>query len=370
MGEAFPLHDHAARRDRVRERLAELDVDLLYVTGSANVAYLTGFTGSNGQLLVACDPAGDALLTDPRYVGRAATEAPDVDAVITRTPVDVATDRAHGRLGFEGTHVTWHQGQQLVDALAERGGSAVATADVVEGLRVVKDVSEVARIREACRITTDAFADLLDDLRPGRTERDLAVQLERRFVDLGADVLAFPSIVASGPNGAIPHHEPTDRTLERGDLVTFDVGALVDGYHADFTRTVAVGGPPRGEWEELHALVAAAQRTGVDAAVADATCEEVDEAARAVLREAGREDAFVHGIGHGLGLQIHEAPIVTASPTARLAASTVLTVEPGVYLPDVPVPGGVRIEDTIVVTADGPPEHLTVAQHALLTVPG
>ncbi len=370
----LPDHDFARRRDRLRKALAEVEASALYVTGAANVAYLTGFTGSNGQVLVTREDGGDALFTDARYDGRAAVEATDIEAVITRTPLEVALERVEGRLAFEGDHVSFRQGSELIEAAHEAGREAVASEGLVEELRVVKDDSEVARLRLACEITTAAFAAMLEGLRPGRTERDVAIELERRFVDLGADGLAFDLIVASGPNGAIPHHEPTDRAIERGELVTFDIGARVEGYHADFTRTVAVG-RPHPAWVELHQLVVEAQRHGVEAATADATCESVDAAARDLIDEAGQADAFVHGIGHGVGLEIHEAPIVSTRPTARLAASTVITVEPGVYLPesadrpaDAP-PGGIRIEDTVLVCADGPADPLTVAPHDLQILP-
>ena len=369
-----PRHDFGARRDRLRARLAGTGIDALYVTGAANVAYLTGFTGSNGQVVVGADAAADVLLTDARYEGRAAVESPDLTAVVTRAPVDEALDRSQGRLGFEGQHVSYDQGMSLLSTAGDRDRGLVSCSGLVEGLRILKDPSEVALLRRACQITTAAFEAMLDGLRPGRTEHDLAVELERRFVDGGADGLAFDLIVASGPNGAVPHHEPTDRAVERGDLVTFDIGARVGGYHADFTRTVAVG-QPHGAWVELHQLVAAAQQAGVDAVTAGVSCEQVDRAAREVIDGAGHGAAFVHGIGHGVGLEIHEAPMVSTHPTASREPSTVLTVEPGVYLPaaadrpaDAP-PGGIRIEDTVLVTDGGPAEALTLAPHQLITLP-
>lgn len=371
----LPAHDHAGRRDRLRARLSEAGVDALYVTGSANVAYLTGFTGSNGQVLVGADPDADLLCTDARYEGRAAVEAPDVPTLVTRSPMQAALDRVDASLGFEADQLTYRQGRRLVDEADERQRTARPCDGLVEDLRLHKEPSELARLRRACAITVAAFTDMLEGLRPGRTERDLAIELERRFVELGADGLAFDPIVGVGPHAAVPHHEPTGRAVAHGELVLFDIGARVDGYHADFTRTVAVGEVPPG-WAEIHELVVRAQQAGVDAVRAEATCGTVDEAARSVIDDAGHGDAFVHGLGHGVGLQIHEAPIVTVETAARLGASTVLTVEPGVYLPEaagrpdgVP-PGGVRIEDTVVVTPDGPAEHLTDAPHALVTLPG
>jgi Xaa-Pro aminopeptidase len=248
------------------------------------------------------------------------------------------------------------------------------TTDLVEALRVVKEPSEIARLERACQITVAAFDAMLEGLHPGRTERDLAIELERRFVDLGADGLAFTPIVASGPNGAVPHHHPTHRAIEAGDLVTFDIGARVDGYHADFTRTVAVG-KPWHTWMEIHALVEAAQAAGMAAATAGRPLADVDRAARDIITNAGHGDAFVHGTGHGVGLQIHEAPMVSGRATGSLAASTVITVEPGVYLADHAArslgtaPGGVRIEDTVLVTPNGPAQPLTDAPRALVVLP-
>lgn len=371
---SLPPHDHTGRRDRLRAHLAELGCDALYVAGSANVAYLTGFTGSNGQVVVATDPAADALFTDARYEGRAAVRSPHIETVITRTPFVVALERTEGRLAFEGEHVSYHLGTELLAKAGDAGREMVTCRGAVEAQRTVKEPSEVARLRLACQLTVTAFDELLLSLRPGRTERELATWLERRMVDLGADGLAFDLIVASGPNGAIPHHLPTDRPIEAGDLVTFDIGALVDGYHADFTRTVAVG-QPHPAWVELYGVVQGAQRAGVDAVVAGATCEAVDSAARHVIEEAGLGEAFVHGIGHGVGLEIHEAPIVSTVPTASLEASTAITVEPGVYLPaavERPAgapPGGIRIEDSVVVSAEGPADCLTVAPHDLIILP-
>lgn len=367
-------HDFAARRDRLRARMAADGVDGLYVTGPANVAYLTGFTGSNGQVVVGAEAAADALLTDSRYEGRAAVESPDVPTVVTRHPFEQVLDRVPGRVGFEDEHVTHRVGTGLLTTAGARDRELVACTGLVEDLRLVKDASEVDLLRHACAITTGAFDDMLAGLHRGRTERDVAIELERRFVDAGADGLAFDLIVASGPNGAVPHHEPTDRPIEDGDLVVFDIGAQVGGYHADFTRTVAVGQPPQ-TWVELHRLVVRAQRAGVEAARAGARCQQVDRAARDLIGEGGHGDAFVHGVGHGVGLEIHEAPIVSARPAARLAPSMVLTVEPGIYLPaaadrpaDTP-PGGVRVEDTVLVAADGPAEPLTIAPHDLLILP-
>jgi Xaa-Pro aminopeptidase len=352
--------DRARRRDRLVPALSAVGADLLLVTAPPNVAYLSGFTGSNGQLLLAASPGGHRLVTDDRYLARARDEAPDLPCERSRDPGGVALDllAAGGgrRLAVEADHLSWSDAERLRTRAADRGVELVPTTELVAPLRSVKDDAEVASLARACAITTTALQELCADrVRPGVTERDLAVWLERRFVDLGADDVAFPTIVASGPNGAVPHHAPTHRPLGGGELVTIDCGARVDGYHADCTRTVAVGDPPP-ELVAVHALVERAQAAGRAAAVAGASGGDVDAAAREVIVAAGYGEAFVHGTGHGVGLEVHEPPAVSRGAGATLVAGTALTVEPGVYLPGI---GGVRIEDTIVVTADGAPRVLT-----------
>lgn len=358
-----PLHDHGARRDRLRRLLVDDHAGVLLVTDPRNVRYLTGFTGSNGQLLLGPDEATTSLLTDERYDGRAATEAGDLDRTLDRDPVGVAltritaiaTDRP--RLVVEADHLTWAAARELEERAGGAGVDVVPTDGLVAMLRLVKDDAEVARLAAACAITTEALAWVLDEVvAVGMTERAVATALERRFVDLGADGVAFPSIVAAGLHGAIPHHEPTDRPIARGDLVTIDCGALVDGYHADHTRTVAVGDPVDPELVRVHEVVEAAQAAGRDAVRAGAAAADVDLAAREVVTSVGYGQAFVHGTGHGVGLQIHEAPAVSQGSAATLRPGIVLTVEPGIYLPG---RGGVRIEDTVVVTAEPPARVLT-----------
>jgi Xaa-Pro aminopeptidase len=364
----------AARRERLRAELVAHHLDVLLVTDPRNVRYLTGFRGSNGQLLLAAAEAAgaDRLVTDERYLARAASEAGDLEVACSREPgevaLTVARTTAGRRLGVEAEHLTWAQARALEDEAATSPTvEVVATEGWVEALRQVKDDAEVAALAAACELTTTALAWLLvSRVRPGVTERELARTLEQRFVELGAEGVAFPSIVAAGPNGASPHHEPTDRPIVAGELVTIDCGARVDGYHADCTRTVAVGAPPAPELIEVHDLVRRAQAAGRAAARVCATGGDVDAAAREVIEAAGHGDAFVHGTGHGVGLAIHELPAVAMGSGATLDADTVLTVEPGVYLPGL---GGVRIEDTIVVTADASPRLLTDLPHELRVLP-
>lgn len=342
---------HAARRARLAAVLAERDADAALVTSLVNVRYLTGLASSNAAVLVTA--GGEAVLaTDPRYAGTAERDCPDVELVIDRRTALVLAERVAtgkpARLAYETHQVTVERFEQLTEAAA--GVELVSLVRAVEELRRVKDESELALLAEACALTDRAFTEVLPAIRAGLTERELAVALERRMVDLGADRPAFESIVASGPNGAVPHHRPGDRTIAAGDLVTMDFGALYQGYHADMTRTVAVGQP--AAWQrDLYELVHRAQRAGCAAARPGAETLQVDAAARQVIEQAGHGEEFPHGLGHGVGLEIHEAPLMGYDKTGTLGARVPVTIEPGVYVSG---RGGVRIEDTLVVRADDP----------------
>ncbi len=349
-GAALPPMDHAGRRDRLRARLEAAGCSVLVVTAPSDVTYLSGFTGSNGTLLVDVDPAADLLVTDARYRERCGTL--DVPRVETSRRVEAVVAGLGARpVGVDADHMTLAQAARLTAARPD--GPLVHTSGLVAPLRAVKDDAELARLRRAGAITVDAFVAVADTaLRPGLRERDVADVFARALQERGADGLAFPTIVASGPNGAAPHHEPSDRPLADGDLVTVDGGAHVDGYRADMTRTFAVGGPrhldPR--LAEVHAVVEAANAAGRAAAAAGVAVADVDRAARTVVVDAGHGDAFVHPTGHGIGLDVHEAPLVTDPSAASLAVGTTFTVEPGIYLPGV---GGVRIEDSLVARTGG-----------------
>ncbi|MCP9954961.1 aminopeptidase P family protein [Actinomadura madurae] len=354
---------HLARRRRLAALVAERDAGALLVTRLVNVRYLTGLDSSRAALLV---PAGgDAVLaTDGRYAGMAAEVCPELPIIVDRQVAHVLLKRAaedgHGRVGFEAHDMTVEQHAGLA---ADAEGELVPLGHLVEELRRVKDEEEIALLREACAITDRAFAAVLSEIRAGVTERAVAVALERAMVDLGAERPAFESIIASGPNGAVPHHHPGGRELERGDLVTLDFGALYGGYHADMTRTVAIGEP--ADWQrDLYDLVHRAQRAALDAAVPGAETKAVDAAARDVIAAAGHGDAFPHGLGHGVGLEIHEAPLMGYDKTGKLVDRVPITAEPGVYLAG---RGGVRIEDTLVVRAGGP-ELLTTTTKDLLVL--
>ncbi|MFC6882917.1 MULTISPECIES: M24 family metallopeptidase [Actinomadura] len=355
---------HTERRRRLAALLAERDADALLVTRLVNVRYLTGLDSSNAVLLVRAD-GPPVLATDGRYAEMAREVCPDLETVVERRAAEaltaLAAESGARRLGFEAHDLTVERHAELVTE--DMGIEFKPLGRPVEELRKVKDEDELALLREACAITDRAFDAVLPEIAPGRTERDIAIALERAMVDRGAERPAFESIVASGPNGAIPHHHPGARRIERGDLLTMDFGALYGGYHADMTRTVAIGEP--AAWQrELYDLVRRAQRAAIKAAVPGAETTAVDAAARDVIKAAGHGAAFTHGLGHGVGLEIHEAPLMGYDRTGKLMDRVPVTAEPGVYLAG---RGGVRIEDTLVVRAGGP-ELLTETTRELLVL--
>ena len=341
---------HAARRAAAIQQVTETGADAALITSGPNVRYLTGLASSNAALLLAADGAA-VLATDSRYTLAAQRDCPDLELITERhvEPRLAAemTRRGLGTVAFEAHEMTVDRHAELVTAA--EGTKAIPFGRRIEELRTVKDPSELELLTTACRITCQAVADVFSLIRPGLTERQLAAALDARMARLGAERPAFDTIVASGPNGAIPHHAPTDRPVRRGDLITMDFGARCGGYHADMTRTVALG-EPAGWQREIYDLVAAAQRSGLDAARPDADVRDVDAAARDLIRDAGHGEHFGHGLGHGVGLEVHEAPIIGYGRAGKLASRVPVTVEPGVYLPG---RGGVRIEDVLVVGAGG-----------------
>jgi Xaa-Pro aminopeptidase len=339
---------HAARRRRAQEMVGALDADAVLVTHGPNVRYLTGLASSNAALLLPAEGAG-ILATDSRYALAAQRDAADTELIVNRfTEAALAAEmakRGMRKVAFEAHEMTVERHSGLA-----RAAGAVAIVPFgrkIEALRSVKDAFELELLAAACRISFQALAEVLPQIRPGMAERALAAALDYRMAQLGADRPAFETIVASGPNGAIPHHSPTDRPLRRGDLVTIDFGAQYGGYHADMTRTIAIG-EPAGWQRDIYDLVADAQRAGIEALGVGADVGDVDAAARDLIAAAGHGEHFQHGLGHGVGLEIHEAPMLGYGRTGKLTDRVPVTVEPGVYLPG---KGGVRIEDVLVVTA-------------------
>jgi Xaa-Pro aminopeptidase len=339
------------RAERLASLLPDAEVDVLLVTDLFNVRYLTGYTGSNGLAVVG--PQTRAFITDFRYVTQAADQidpsfdrreasrelADGIEQVLPAGPV---------RLGFEETNMSVRDHRRLREMLPERV-ELIAAEGLVERLRAVKEAVEVARIRESTRLADDALAAVLVDGLAGRTERQVAFALAIQMHGRGAARPSFETIVAAGPHGALPHATPRDVEIGPGELVVIDWGAELDGYCSDCTRTLAAGAVGTDE-REIYQLVLEAQLTGVDGVKAGIGVREVDSAAREVIESAGRGEHFGHGLGHGVGLEVHERPRLTQRSDAVLEAGNVVTVEPGVYLPD---RFGVRIEDLVVVTAEG-----------------
>jgi Xaa-Pro aminopeptidase len=338
------------RIDRVRARLEAQEVDALLVTNSTNVRYLTGFSGTNGQVLVS--PAEAVFFTDPRYETRAAELVQGAEVVVYPSqltevlPVRLASTSV-SRLGFESTTMTVAQRDDLSERLS--GVELVATTRLVEDLRRVKDSTEVELVRQATAIADDACEWILERLAVGRTERDVALELEVRIRRSGADDVSFEPIVATGPLSAHIHHTPTDRVMERGDMILLDFGARVEGYCSDLTRSVVLG-PATDAQKDVYRTVLEAQIKGIEAVAPRAAGADVDSVARDIISEAGHGDAFGHGLGHGVGLDIHEAPRLHRASQDALVAGDVVTVEPGIYNVGW---GGIRIEDCVLVTSDG-----------------
>jgi len=356
----LPAMDVAGRITHLRGAIEarELDageVDALLVSKLVNVRYLTGFTGSAGLLLVL--PGEVVLVTDGRY-GQQASEqlaAAGVDARVEvsgtaqrELAAEAVAEAGVRRLGLEADAVTWAQQRTYADSWFPDVELA-PTVGAVDDLRLVKDAGEVARIEAAASIADQALARVRSRLLESPTEAEFGIELDFEIRRLGASGNSFETIVASGPNGAKPHHRPSARTIVEGDLVVIDFGAVVDGYCSDMTRTVMVGEPSATQARMLE-VVTAAQQAGVDAVGDGVATADVDAACRRVIDDAGWGDAFLHATGHGVGLEIHEAPRVAATADATLTPGVVVTVEPGVYLP---THGGVRVEDTLVVTRDG-----------------
>ena len=362
--------DVAGRLGRLRRALAGEGggCDALVVTNLTNVRYLTGFTGSNATLLVRAagaeggsGAAAAVLLTDGRYGLQAEAELAAA-GVAGEVSVEVAAHARHdealaaaaavtgsSRVALEAGHVSWSR-QRALAADVLPGAELVATEGLVEELRTVKDAGELDRMARAGAIADEALVACRRRLLDRPTERDFALELDFHIRRLGADDVSFPTIVAAGPNGARPHHRPTGRRIDHGELVVLDFGALVDGYHSDMTRTLCVGEPATPTRRRMVEVVTEAQAAGVAAVADGVAAQAVDAACREVIVAAGWAEAFVHGTGHGVGLDIHERPLLSATATATLARGFVVTVEPGIYLPD---EGGVRIEDSVVVTAGG-----------------
>jgi Xaa-Pro aminopeptidase len=343
------------RVERLVGELEALALDRLLVTTPANVRYLTGFTGSNGMALIAADPARvHVFLTDFRYATQSAEQVCSLFERETGCTnlleclQRVLGGESPGRLGFDDGALTVKQHARLCELL--EGWEPIACGGLVERLREIKDEQEIAHIRAAAQLADTALCELLQTGLAGRSERELAIDLELRMRRLGASAASFPSIVASGAHGALPHAEPRERQIEQDTLVTIDWGCVLDGYCSDCTRTYATG-RVSDEAREVYELVLDAQQRALSQLRAGPSGRELDAVAREVIEEGGHGEHFGHGLGHGVGLEVHEGPRLSRTAGEQpLQAGNVVTVEPGVYLPG---QLGVRIEDLVVLTADG-----------------
>lgn len=364
---AFANLQYLDRRRKLSARVAALRVDSYLVTHPTNVRYLTGFTGSNAALLVNKDLSA-AIATDGRYTSQIAEEVGDIEPLITRHPAeDLLKEVPSGRrVGYDSARTTVAELKRL-EAVVPAGVTLVAMGGSLESLREIKDANEIARLEEAAQISVDALAGLLEagELRAGRSEREVAADLEYRMRLLGAERFAFDTIVASGPNSALPHHAAGDRVIEDGDLVTLDFGAYYRGYNSDMTRTFCVGHAT--EWaKEIYGIVLEAQLAGVEASTPGTMLTDIDAACRDIITDAGYGEYFVHSTGHGVGMDVHEEPAARSIDTGPLLENSTLTIEPGIYVPG---KGGVRIEDTLVITS-GAPRVITPAPKELTVVGG
>jgi Xaa-Pro aminopeptidase len=341
------------RIDRLRALLEEP----LLVSNPTNVLYLTGFKTSNGALLV--EPERVRLFTDFRYAEAArALEGIEFEET-KRALLRDLSERLSGPIGFEAAFVSYSGHETLAAGAVE----PVARAGLVESLRAVKDENELAAIKRACEITDRMFDRLAGEKFIGRSERDVAWRIQELFHEEGGEGLAFESVVASGPNAARPHSRAGERKIQAGETVIVDTGCAISGYVSDYTRTFATG-PLDGELKEAYATVLLAQQAGLEAIRTGVTGVDADAAARRVVEESPFAGTFGHGLGHGLGLEVHEAPRLSNESTDTLVAGNVVTVEPGIYLEG---RGGIRIEDNVVVR-DGGIENLTNVPKDLITV--
>ncbi|MCO5316380.1 MAG: aminopeptidase P family protein [Solirubrobacterales bacterium] len=340
--------DQPARGNRLALRVAERELDLLLVTDLTNVRWLTGFTGTNGACLIG--PEARIFLTDFRYAERA-DSIPGWDAeVITGEWLKGVAGRLEGRVGVEDDRITLREFERLGQE-ADPGVELIPAGGEVESLRRIKDPAELDAIAAAAELTDGIYRELVDRGMVGRTEIEISGFAVARMREEGAEP-SFPPIVAAGPNGASPHAEPSSRSLGRGELVTIDMGSRLDGYCSDCTRTFATG--EESDLDDfargIYAVTLEAQFAGLDAVRAGAEGADVDRAARDVIAAAGYGERFGHGLGHGVGLEIHEAPRLGPRSKDLLAAGEVITVEPGIYVPG---KTGLRIEDMVVVGPTG-----------------
>lgn len=359
--------NYAQRIERLRNQLTKMSYEsyaLISIEGSdaANLRYLTGFSGSYGVLLVTQEQA--VFLTDSRYFERAKDQLNGVEVQVIKRIEDLndVIKQLHVRqIALNPQNITVFLFNELKEKID--GVDLVADKNLVAELRQSKDADEIERIEQAQRLTDKTFAYIIDRLKPGMTEKEAAWEMEVFMKQNGSDGLAFSIMVASGPNAASPHHETSGRQLQANEFVLFDFGAKWDGYCADLTRTVCLG-TPDAKQKEIYQLVLDAQQASLDAIRADVEGQDADQAGRTVISDGGYGEHFGHGTGHGVGLEVHEGPVMSPLRKSTLPQNAVVTIEPGIYLSGW---GGVRIEDIAVVTQEGV-RNLTTAPKELLSI--
>lgn len=352
------------RMNKLREKIEQLQLDGILVTDLNNCKYISGFTGSSAALFITNKDA--ILMTDFRYLEQAAVQAPDFKIEQVRSDFGEGLSRLVRRLGlknigFEAIHTSYSTYYSYLDMIGT--ARLVSTEGIIEEIRMQKDLEELQLIRQAVAIADEAFQYILTRIQPGVTEMFLAWELEKFMRENGAEKIAFDIIVASGERGALPHGRADERKIQKGDLITMDFGAVYAGYNSDITRTVAVGTISE-EQKKVYSLVLNAQKEAIKALAPGYKAKEIDAVARCIISEAGYADCFGHGLGHGVGLAVHEEPRLNNSGEIVLQPGMVVTIEPGVYIPN---RFGLRIEDMAVLTAEGC-EVLTTAQKELIII--
>ena len=343
------------RLENLCHRLEEKELDAILISTPENRAYISGFTGSAGNLIISRDTA--VLATDFRYTEQAAKQSPHFEVIKAGRDwswfVELIGDRGFKKIGIESHQMTVATYRQITDVLHDvpsvERPALVATTGVVEALRTLKDPEELAALQRSIDIADAAIETVSTTIQPGETEREVAWRLEKTMRERGAEALSFDTIVAAGPNGAMPHHRPTDQAIRPGEPVVIDMGAKVGGYCSDITRTICVGEPDE-TFRKVYDIVLGAQLTAIATVRAGMSGEEADGLARVVIAEAGYGDNFGHSLGHGLGLVVHEHPWVGPKSNHVLEQDMVFTVEPGIYLSGW---GGVRIEDVVLLESNG-----------------
>ena len=343
------------RLDGLRSRLEEKKLDAILVSAPDNRRYLSGFTGSAGYLFISRERA--VLATDFRYTEQAAGQAPDFQIVRTGNDWSWLVDLVNGvgpqKLGFESQHVTVYTHHQLAQALRQHSNTdkptLVATTGLLDGLRCIKDADELALLQRAIDVADQAMEAVCPTIQVGNTEREVAWRMEQAFREFGGEGPSFDTIVAAGPNGAMPHHRPSDRPIEAGEPVVIDMGSRVEGYCSDITRTICVGEPDE-TFQKIYDIVLGSQLTAIATVKPGMSGGDADELSRGVITEAGYGETFGHSLGHGIGLAVHEQPRVGPRADNVLEEGMVFTVEPGIYITGW---GGVRIEDVVVMETEG-----------------